>query len=159
MISKAKPGSTQGMDRKIGHLSVRSVKQTNHPRMSSPRLRCCYCMPRNDNFTAREAKIVEMEVTKMAAEDVLLTQADRVPVAEGTYDGAYLLVTAGDNRTTIYKGSPAWRRQSVLDSKAFGERFNKRDYIQQIDISGAEARTVMRGLLKIISVLDALADS
>lgn len=112
-----------------------------------------------DSYTADEAKIVEMEVIKTAAEDMILGARDRVPIAEAGHNGTYILVTAGDNRITIYKGAPAWRRQVVEDSVAFGERFDKRNYIQQVDVSIAEARTILKGLLSVVSVLDVLADA
>jgi hypothetical protein len=112
-----------------------------------------------DSCTAEEARIVEMEVIRLAAEDMVFRRGDRVPVAEACHNGTYILVTAGDDRITIYKGSPAWRRQIMEDSVAFGERFDKRDYIQQVDVSMSEARTVLRGLLKVTSILDVLADA
>lgn len=109
--------------------------------------------------TPEEAKQIEMEVTKVAAEDVLLTQTDRMPVVEGHFDGAYILVTAGNNYITIYKGDVGLRRELINDVKAFGGKFDKRDYIQQVDVSAAEAKLILKGLLKVISVLDVLADA
>lgn len=99
-----------------------------------------------------------MEVTKLAMEDALLHQRDRTPIAESLVDGVYMLVTAGDSRVTIYKGCSAWRRRAARDAAAFGEHFDKREYIQQVDIEGAEIRLVLNALLKVVSVLDVLAD-
>ena len=112
-----------------------------------------------DSYTAEEAKVVEMEIWKLAAEEVIFSRSERAPIAEGVFDGSYLLVTAGDDRVTIYKGSPSMRRQAIEDVKAFGEAFDKRDYIQQVDITIAEARTVLKGLLQVVSILDVLADA
>jgi hypothetical protein len=109
--------------------------------------------------TPEEAKQIEMEVTKVAAEDVLLGQADRMPVVEGHFGGVFVMVTAGDNYITIYKGDPGLRRELVNDIKVLGGRFDKRDYIQQVDVSVPEARLILKGLLKLVSILDVLADT
>lgn len=125
-----------------------------------PSLSSIYCMPFPErSYSPEEARQVEMEVTKVAAEDVLLTQTDRTPVAEGHFNGSYILVTAGDNYITIYKGDPGLRRELVNDLRVLGGKLDKRDYIQQVDVSAAEARLILKGLLQVINVLDVLADA